>query len=458
VYLGYKAITVAEKRLGIKDAAERRSRHHTDSARRLYELAIRRQGLLIKFGQIIGSRPDLVPDEYIGVLSRLQDQVPPRPFGVIKRRIERQLERPLEDVFADFDEQPIAAASLAQVHRARLKRPAAGRRDGNGKWEMGTGQGHPATDGWDGRDVAVKVQYPGIQNVVENDLRNIRFLLRILSRFERNLDFTPIIEEISHNVPLELDFINEGHNAELIAKNFAAGTQGWGPEPHIGLGPQPRGDVIVPKIVWEYSTQRMLVMEYLEGIKITDLAGLERAGIDRQAVAQLVIDAYCEQLYLHGMFHADPHPGNLFVQPGPKLVMLDFGLCRQLDDKFRLGYARLVNAMLSWNVSDMVQAFLDLGVKVKNPADTKVYLELGKGFTEVGQEGRAYADPDLVAEANQRMSRAIRANPITDIPREFLLIGRVVGLLSGLGKHLDSRVDMFQTIVPYTKAALEGAK
>jgi predicted unusual protein kinase regulating ubiquinone biosynthesis (AarF/ABC1/UbiB family) len=222
--------------------------------------------------------------------------------------------------------------------------------------------------------------------------------------------------------------------------------------------------VIVPKIVWEYSTRRVLVMEYLEGIKITDLAGLERAGIDTQAVAQLVIDAYCEQLYLHGMFHADPHPGNLFVQPpdgpngGPKLVMLDFGLCRQLDDKFRLGYARLVNAMLSWNVGEMVQAFLDLGMKVKNPSDTKVYLELGKGFTEVGQEGRAYADPDLVAEANQRMSRAIRANPITDIPREFLLIGRVVGLLSGLGKHLDSRVDMFQTIIPYTKAALEGAK
>ena len=434
VYLGYKAITLAEQRLHINDAAERRSRHHADSARRLYELAIRRQGLLIKFGQIIGSRPDLVPDEYIGVLSRLQDQVPPRPFAVMKRRIERQLERPLGDVFADFDEKPIAAASLAQVHRARLKRAAAG-------WRS-------TEDGaWDGVDVAVKVQYPGIQNVVENDLRNIRFLLRILQRFEKNLDFTPLVEEISHNAPLELDFINEGHNAEMIAKNFGK-----------------RDDIIVPKIAWEYSTRRVLVMEYLEGIKITDLAGLERAGIDRQAVAQLVIDAYCEQLYLHGMFHADPHPGNLFVQPparpgeGPKLIMLDFGLCRQLDDKFRLGYARLVNAMLSWNVADMVQAFLDLGVKVRNPADTKVYLELGKGFTEVGQEGRAYADPDLVAEANERMSRAIRANPITDIPREFLLIGRVVGLLSGLGKHLDSRVDMIQTIVPYTKAALEGAK
>jgi predicted unusual protein kinase regulating ubiquinone biosynthesis (AarF/ABC1/UbiB family) len=430
VYLGYKAITLAEKRLHIKDAAERRSRHHTASARNLYDLAVRRQGLLIKFGQIVGSRPDLIPDEYIAVLSRLQDQVPPRPFAVIKRRIERQLERPLTDVFEEFDEKPIAAASLAQVHRARLKRPAAGL------------AAQASEDGaWDGRDVAVKVQYPGIQGIVDNDLRNIRFLMRILSRFERNLDFTPLIEEISHNVPLELDFINEGHNAEMIAKNFGN-----------------RDDIIVPKIVWEYSTRRVLVMEYLAGVKITDLAGLERDGIDTQAVAQLVIDAYCEQLYLHGMFHADPHPGNLFVQPGPKLIMLDFGLCRQLDDKFRLGYARLVNALLTWNVADMVKAFFDLGVKVKNPGDTAVYLELGRGFTEIGQEGRAYADPDLVAEANQRMSKAIRANPITDIPREFLLIGRVVGLLSGLGKHLDSRVDMLKTIVPYTSAALEGAK
>jgi predicted unusual protein kinase regulating ubiquinone biosynthesis (AarF/ABC1/UbiB family) len=439
VYLGYKAITLAEKRIGLKNAEERRSRHHTDSAYRLYDLAIRRQGLLIKFGQIVGSRPDLIPDEYIAVLSRLQDRVPPRPFGVIKRRIERQpfMEgRPLSGVFAEFDEKPIAAASLAQVHRARLH---------------------------DGREVAVKVQYPGIESTVENDLRNIRFLLRILSKFERNLDFSPLIEEISLNVPLELDFINEGHNAEIIARNFASGLLGRAPtlgEDGGGRGwaPLERGDVIVPRIVWEYSTRRVLVMEYLEGVKITDLEGLRQQGTDPQAVAQLVIDAYCEQLYLHGMFHADPHPGNLFVQPGPKLIMLDFGLCRQLDDKFRLGYARLVNAMLTWNIPNMVQGFMDLGVKVRKPQDTAVYLELGRSFTEYGKEGRAYADPDIVAEANQRMSKAIRSNPITDIPREFLLIGRVVGLLSGLGAHLDSRVDMVRTILPYTHAALEGAK
>jgi hypothetical protein len=134
------------------------------------------QGLLIS-GQIIGSRPDMVPDPYVDVLSRLQDQVPPRGFRTVKRAVERELQRPLEDVFEEFATQPIASASLAQVHRAILK---------------------------DGRVVAVKVQYPWIQDIVANDLANIRFLLRILNRFERSLDFSPLIEELSHNVPLEL--------------------------------------------------------------------------------------------------------------------------------------------------------------------------------------------------------------------------------------------------------------
>jgi predicted unusual protein kinase regulating ubiquinone biosynthesis (AarF/ABC1/UbiB family) len=165
------------------------------------------------------------------------------------------------------------------------------------------------------------------------------------------------------------------------------------------------------------------------------------------------------------MFHADPHPGNLFVQPGlpagqagPTLVMLDFGLCRKYDDAFRLGYARLVNAMLRWDIPEMIAAYKAIGVNVRNPNDPTVYVELGRAFMETSKPGTAYADADLVAEANERMAAVIRANPITDIPREMLLIMRVVGLLSGLGKHLDSRVDVVQTLLPYTQAALDGAK
>jgi aarF domain-containing kinase len=416
VYLGYKAITIRQRRFGLprQETEARRRAHHHWSARQLYDLAVRQQGLLIKFGQILGSRPDLIPDEYVAILSRLLDQVPPRPFPAIERRITRELGRPLADVFSQFDRDPIASASLAQVHRASLK---------------------------DGRTVAVKVQYPGIWEVVRTDLDSIRFLLRILAALERNLDFGPIIEEISRNVPLELDFINEGHNAEIIADNFAS-----------------RREIIVPRIHWEYTTRRLLVMEFLEGIKITDVDALQAADIDLQAVSQLVTDAYCEQLFLHGMFHADPHPGNLFVRSGPQVVMLDFGLCRKLDDKFRLGHAKLINAMVTSNASEMVQAFHELGFRVKHAADPTPYLALGHAFMETSAPGRAYADPDLVAEANARMARAIRANPLVEIPREFLLIMRVVGLLSGLGKRLDSRVDVVGTFLCYTRAALEGTR
>ena len=416
IYFGYKAITVRERRLNLPadEADSRRRAQHAWSAQEIYDLAVRQQGLLIKFGQIVGSRPDLIPDEYVSALSRLQDQVPARPFPVIERQVVRELRRPLHDVFSQFDREPIASASLAQVHRATLK---------------------------DGRTVAVKVQYPGIWDIVRTDLDSIRFLLRILAVLERNLDFGPIIEEVSRNVPLELDFINEGHNAELIAANFGS-----------------RRDIIVPRIHWAYTTRRVLVMELLEGIKITDVDSLEGAGIDLQAVSQLVTDAYCEQLFLHGVFHADPHPGNLFVRPGPQLVMLDFGLCRKLDDQFRLGYAKLVNAMITGNAPEMVQAFRELGFRVKHADDPMPFLAMGRAFLESSQPGRGYADPDLVAEANARMARAIRANPIVEIPREFLLIMRVTGLLSGLGKRLDSRVDMLATLLPYTRVALEGVR
>jgi aarF domain-containing kinase len=420
VYGGYKLITLREQRLGLgHEAAEaKRARHHSWSARHFYDVAVSRQGLLIKLGQIVGSRPDLVPEEYVHVLSRLQDAVPPRPFPVIRRRIERALERPLGDVFSDFDETPIASASLAQVHRARLR---------------------------DGRTVAVKVQYPGIQAIVENDLRNVRFLLRVLALFERNLDFGPIIEEISHNVPLELDFINEGHNAEIIAGNFAG-----------------RSDLIVPRTYWEYTTRRVLVMEFMDGVKVTDLAGLERLGVDKQAVSQLVTDAYCEQLFLHGMFHADPHPGNLLVQRGPEgnpvLVMLDFGLCRKFDDTFRLRYARMTNAMLKGDIAAMIDAYKEMGVRLKNPDDPATYVELGRAFMESAKPGTAYADRELVAEANERMAKVIRANPIVEVPRELLLVMRVTGLLSGLAKHHESRVDVVGTLLPYTEMALEGAR
>ena len=404
VYLGYKAITIRQRRFGLspEEAEARRRAHHRWSAHRLYDLAVRQQGLLIKFGQMLGSRPDLIPDEYVAILSRLQDQVPPRPFPVIERQITRELGRPLADVFSRFDRKPIASASLAQVHRATLK---------------------------DSRTVAVKVQYPDIWEVVRTDLDSIRFLLRVLAALERNLDFRPIIEEISRNVPLELDFINEGHNAELIAHNFA-----------------PRRDIIVPSIHWEHTTRRVLTMEYMAGIKITDFAAMEAAGIDRQAVAKLLVESYARQIFEHGFFHADPHPGNLFVQPGPKLVIVDFGLAKQLPPEFLRGFLRLSAALISSDGAALGQAFRELGFKTKH-ADDGVFEALGEAMiARLSRNEEFNRDRELLLQFQERMLRIFRENPVVRVPGEFLYIGRVMGLLGGLGKQLGSQVNLLDVL------------
>lgn len=411
IYLGYKAISFRQRYLGLADAEARRSAHHTWCARQIYRLALRLQGPLIKLGQVIGSRPDLVPEEYIAVLSRLQDKVPPRPMEVIKGALRRELKAP-EAFFAHLEGEPIAAASWAQVHKGQLR---------------------------DGRVVAVKVQYPGIEEIVRTDLRNVGFLLRLLNRLERGLDFSPILAEMNEYIPLELDFINEGRNAELIARNFDG-----------------RDDVIVPKILWEYTTRRVLTMEYLEGIKISDVSGLRAAGIDPQAVAQLLTETYCEQMYIHGMFNADPHPGNFFVLPGPKLVLLDFGLCRQLSPTFRRNFARLTVALLTGDPQELLVAFSDLGFKTRI-ADPKPFLLMREWFVEIWSPGRAYLDPERAVEANVRLARVLRNNPLAEYPRELVLIMRASGLLSGLGRILDSRVDRISTTLRYAeRAALEA--
>ena len=220
----------------------------------------------------------------------------------------------------------------------------------------------------------------------------------------------------------------------------------------------------MPEIYWEY-TIAPRARDGVHGGHQGDRRGRRshRIGVDPQDVAQLVTDAYCEQLYLHGMFHADPHPGNLFVQRGadgnPVLVMLDFGLCRKYDDKFRIAYARMVNAMLRADLPEMIEAYKALGIKVKNPNDPTRLHRAGPVVHGDGEaRHRLRRRRPRRRKPTSGWRRSIRANPIVDIPREMLLIMRVVGLLSGLGKHLDSRVNVVNTLLPYTQAALDGAR
>lgn len=402
IFAGYRWLGWRNRRLPPEEAERRLASYHRESAQRILDTATRLQGLFIKVGQMLGARADMFPDEYIEVLSALHDAVPPRPFEVIKRAVENELGAPLQETFEQFSPTPIAAASLAQVHRARLH---------------------------DGRDVAVKVQYPDIEAIVELDIMNVRLLVRAANLLLRDFDFTPVVEEVSTSVPLELDFINEGHNAERTARNFAG-----------------QDDVIVPDIYWEHTTRRVLTMEFVEGIKITDTAGMEGAGIDKQAVARLVAQTYVRQIFGHGFFHADPHPGNLFVQPGPKLVIVDFGLAKELSPEFIQGFIRLTTALVAGDPDRLSQAFRDLGFRTRHADDT-VLNALGEAMvTRFSRNGEFNRDRRMLIEFQQRMMRMFRENPVVRVPGEFLLIGRVMGLMGGLGVQLDSEVNFLEVV------------
>jgi len=409
VYLSYKIIQKTP-RLSPRERERRLSAAHARNARRIYRAAIRLNGLLIKVCQFISSRADVAPPEYVAILGKLQDQVPPRPFDDMAAIIESELGSHPDTLFPRFEREPIAAASLAQVHRAR------------------TG---------DGRTVAVKVQYPGIDRVVAADLSNLSLLVRLLARIERDFDYRTLMEEVRRYAPLELDFIHEGRASERIARELGH-----------------RDDVRIPTVDWDLSSLRVLTLEYIDGLKISDVPAMVEAGIDPGRVAQTMTEAYCEQILVHGFFHADPHPGNLMVLPGPTVVFVDFGLVKELPARFRHDYARLTAATLRGDDEEMVAAFRDLGFRTKSD-DPESLRVLGRSFWEAtGPDAKPYVDPDVIPELNERIARSLKDNPVTEIPPDFLLIFRVLGLMSGLQKRLESNVDMMQTIRPYAESSL----
>lgn len=406
IYLSYKRIQ-RNKKLTATEREARISRAHQKNAERIYGLATRLQGMLIKTCQFISSRADVAPVEYVTTLSRLQDSVPPRSFAQVVKVFEGEFGKHPNELFDNFSRRPIASASLAQVHRARTK---------------------------SGDDVAVKVQYPGIDRIIETDLRNISILVRILARIEKNFDFRILMRELNTNIPRELDFVLEGKSSERVARDLAH-----------------RADIKIPKVFWETTRRRVLTTEFIEATKISDIPALEAQGIDANRVALIMTEAYCEQILVHGYFHADPHPGNLLVLPGPVVVFIDFGLSKELPEEFRRNYARLIMALISRENDAMVAAFRAIGFKTKSE-DPDSLIALGQSFFEYGgTDNKPYVDQDVMPEVNERLSRILQANPVTEIPGDILLIFRVLGLMSGLQKRLDSRVDVVQTITPYAE-------
>jgi len=273
----------------------------------------------IKLGQALSTRPDLIPADFIQELSKLQDHVPPYPFTEVKKIIEKEFDQPLEGLFDFFEETPIASASIGQVHRARLK---------------------------NSEIVAVKVQRPGIKKLIEVDLEIMLHLATLMERHIEEMALqrpVKIVEEFARSIEKETDYIIEASNIERFARNFLD-------DPTI----------YVPKVFHDRSTERVLTMEFVDGIKVSEIEQIDSSGMDRKLITARGVDLILRQVFEHGFFHADPHPGNIFVLPENVICLLDFGMAGSVDRTTREGFVDLVDAVVHQDEYRATQVLIKL--------------------------------------------------------------------------------------------------
>jgi predicted unusual protein kinase regulating ubiquinone biosynthesis (AarF/ABC1/UbiB family) len=420
-------------RIGLRALARRtRSARLRRIATDFRALAIRMGGLMIKVGQFLSSRLDILPPEITQELAGLQDEVPPEKLEDIRRIAEAELNGSLSGKFDAFEEQPLAAASLGQVHRARLcAQPDADRAY---------------------CEVVVKIQRPEIDRLIEVDLSALRQVGRWLERYppiRRRADVRALIEEFADTVHEEVDYLAEGRNAEIFGDYFKDDPS-----------------VHVPRVVWSHTTRRVLTLEDVYAIKITDYAAITAAGIDRAEVARVLLDAYLKQIFDHGFFHADPHPGNLFVTPSPapaggeapgwRLTFVDFGMAGRVPENLRAGLREMAMGMGMRDAARMVHAFQTLGILLPN-ADIKELERMsaqmfdlfwGKSMTELREIGhedmRRFAD---------RFQDVMYSMPF-QLPHNLLLLGRTVAILSGMCTGLDPEFNLWNQLAPYASKLL----
>jgi predicted unusual protein kinase regulating ubiquinone biosynthesis (AarF/ABC1/UbiB family) len=420
-------------RAGLRRLSERRrSEHLRRSAAAFRAMAVRMGGVLIKVGQFLSSRLDVLPREITAELAGLQDEVGAESFEEIRGVLEAELGLPLEQKFAEFDPSPMASASIGQVHYARLC--------------ASTPDGQPCPR------VVVKVQRPRIQQIVEADLAALKVAGGWLSRFKairRRANVPALIEEFGRTLYEEIDYLHEGKNAELFAEKFKG-----------------RPEVRVPEVIWGHTTLRVLTLQDVGAIKISDYAGIEAAGIDRRQVAARLLAVYLQQIFEDGFFHADPHPGNLFVLPAPtgeapgafRLVFIDFGMTGTLPPQT---FAALREALVAAGTRDagrLVRAFQALDLLLPG-ADLELIERASRAVLEKvwGKSTREMLElPDTEAREFVEEFRELLYELPFQVPENLILLGRCVSILSGMASGLDPDFNLWKILAPYAQKLVEA--
>ncbi|MBC7222710.1 MAG: AarF/ABC1/UbiB kinase family protein [Anaerolineae bacterium] len=375
-----------------------------------FRLALEELGpTFVKLGQVLSTRPDLLPPEFITELSKLQDQVPPFPFAQARAQVEDSLGKPLEAIFAEFSEEPLAAASLGQVHAARLK---------------------------DGTEVVVKVQRPDIEEIISVDLDILYDVAQLAEERTPLGELYPLremAEDFAATLRAEMDYRREGRNADRFRENFR-GVE----------------TVYIPRVYWAYTTGRVLTLERLRGIRIDDLEGMREAGIDPKRVALHSTQLVLKEVFEDGFFHADPHAGNFFVLPGEVIGAMDFGMVGRLDRETKESLLRLFIAAVQFNVASLVEELDRMGV-------------IGPGVD------RAWLRRDLARILDRFYGvplSEMRVQPVMEsvlpvafrhrlrLPSNLWLLGKSLVMMEGLGQRLYPDMDVFAVARPYVQESL----
>jgi len=421
VVLRVAVLDIFLSRIGLRGLSRRgRSARYRRMAVEFRRLAIQMGGVLIKIGQFLSARLDVLPEEIINELSGLQDEVPAERFDDVQRLAETELGAALGMRFEAFDRTPMAAASLGQAHRARLH-------DGNGN----------------AVPVVVKIQRPGIERLIATDLAALHVVGGWLMRYEpirRRADVPALLAEFTRVLYEELDYIAEGHNAERFAANFRA-----------------RPGVLVPGVIWSHTTRRVLTLEDVSAIKISDYDAITAAGVDRREVALRLFDTYLKQIFEDGFFHADPHPGNLFVHPnngaGWGLAFIDFGMVGHVPDNLRQGLREAAIAVATQDGGRLVRSYQRLGVLLPGVDVALLERASTRAFSEFW--GRSMGELRSISPRQMRQFtgefRELMYNMPFQIPQDLIWLGRTVAILSGMCTGLDPDFNLWTNLEPYAR-------
>ncbi|GAB4257638.1 MAG: AarF/UbiB family protein [Deferrisomatales bacterium] len=363
----------------------------------------------IKLGQMLAARPDLVPSEYVEEFKKLQDEVPPFPFAEARRILEEETGGPLERTFARVDPEPLAAASIAQVHRALLA---------------------------DGTRVVCKIRRPGIERTVSQDLATLYLVVGLAERYlpeTRPFHLRQIVDEFARTIRRELDLFLEAANTERFHKDFAD-FEG----------------VVVPAVHWEFTTRKLLVLDAVEGDPADDRDALEARGIDPKETADLLARAFLYQVFDKGLFHGDLHAGNLLVTPDGRLAMLDFGAVGYLSEDLQEALGHLFVSLIGRDYGALADGYLHLGV-ADEPVDIRAFQRDLLEFIEP-YYGRPLKDLRLGAILREASQIAVRHR--LRVPPDLILLARSLLTVEGIARSLDPEFQILDLAAPYARKLL----